>query len=115
MLPKQYRLPAKLIPLLARKGKRLGNETVDIRYLPGEGFQFAISISTKVSKSAVVRNRIRRRLRAMLLKTITASKLPTGKYLLIVKSIEIENWELGQNFGRNNTLCLNSTVSHHSS
>ncbi|MBL8014575.1 MAG: ribonuclease P protein component [Candidatus Doudnabacteria bacterium] len=90
MLPKQYRLDPKLIPLVARKGKRVSNEFLDIRVLGGgEVPQFAISISVKVSKSAVIRNRIRRRIRPILLELASSGKITPGKYLLIAKSAEL--------------------------
>lgn len=97
MLPKQYRLDPKQIPLIARKGKRMGNEFLDVRFLGGgDTPQFAISISVKVSKSAVTRNRIRRRLRPILLELVSAGKITPGKYLLIVKSAELEQFSQQQ-------------------
>lgn len=90
MLPKQYRLDPKLIPLIARKGKKFSHELMDIRYLPeGDIPQFAISVSLKVSKNATVRNGIRRKLRPAIVELASQNKFKPGKYLLITKSADL--------------------------
>jgi ribonuclease P protein component len=92
MLPKEYRLPAKEIPEIARKGKRLAGEFMDIKAWYAttlEHPQFAISISKKIDKRAVVRNLIRRKLRAAILEILRLQNIPPGKYLILVKSDEL--------------------------
>src|SRR5688572_21563451 len=99
MLPKPLRLDSKLIPMVARKGRRLGNELVDIRLLGGSDFtspKFAIVTSKKLSGSAVVRNRIRRRLRAALLELQSQGKLRSGLHLIMPRSTSLEDLELDQ-------------------
>lgn len=95
MLPKELRLPSAEIPLLARKGTRSGNQYLDIRTLPFDGTQYAISVSVKIDKRATVRNRIKRRIRAAIIHLAQEGKLPTGKHLIVVKSAELaENLEI---------------------
>lgn len=53
-----------------------------LRVTPNEALKVIISISKKVSKKAVIRNRIRRRIRPIL----STFKLPTATYLLVVRS-----------------------------
>jgi ribonuclease P protein component len=67
MLKKQYRgLSRKVIDRAIRKGKTAGNRFFKAWILPkeegDEGVQFALVISKKVSKKAVVRNKLRRRI-----------------------------------------------------
>lgn len=98
MLPKQYRLDPKLIPLVARKGRKFPHELLDIRYLAeGDIPQFAISVSLKVSKNAVVRNTVRRQLRPAIMELVNQGKVKPGKYLLVTKSeklLETDSLEL---------------------
>lgn len=89
MLPKALRLPSAEIPLLARKGNRSGNQYLDIRTLPFDSTQYAISISVKVDKRAAVRNRIKRRIRVAIIHLAQEGKLPKGKHLIVVKSAEL--------------------------
>lgn len=95
MLPKQYRLDPKLIPVVARKGKKISHELLDIRVLyEGDTPQFAISVSVKVSKNAVVRNTIRRKLRPVIMELVEEGKIKPGKYLLITKSDKLTGTDL---------------------
>lgn len=67
MLPREKRIARKLwSPLLASRNFK--NSTYfSLRSAPGESqARFAVSVSKKVSKSAVVRNRVRRRVYAAL-------------------------------------------------
>jgi len=50
---------------------------------PSDKAQFAVSVSKKISKKAVARNKIRRRVYAMIKKLIP--KIEPGLYLIIVK------------------------------
>ncbi len=63
-----------------------------LRVTPSEALKVLISISKKVSKKAVIRNRIRRRIRPIL----STFKLPVATYLLVVKtgSEEVKGSEL---------------------
>lgn len=69
MLPKQYRLRLdKDIKALFAKGKGVFDVVVGakVRKNDRKVSRFAVVVGVKVSKSAVVRNRIRRQIRAMI-------------------------------------------------
>lgn len=53
------------LKLVYKKGQTARNQTLSVRYMrrdPGKPYRVAVVVSRKVSKSAVVRNRIRRRI-----------------------------------------------------
>jgi ribonuclease P protein component len=62
MLPKNQRVPRKMFPLLSNGAKVFKNNLFLLRFVPngGLGSRFCFSVSKKVSKSAVVRNKLRR-------------------------------------------------------
>ena len=62
MLPKNKRIPRKMFPLLSNGAKKFKNNLFLLRFVPGNGSQsrFCFSVSKKVAKSAVVRNKLRR-------------------------------------------------------
>jgi ribonuclease P protein component len=62
MLPKNRRIPRKMFPLLSNGGKVFKNNVFLLRLAPGIGKEarFCFSVSKKIAKSAVVRNRLRR-------------------------------------------------------
>lgn len=62
MLPKNRRIPRKMFPLLAKGAKVFKNKLFLLRFIQGKdkNSRFCFSISKKVAKSAVVRNRMRR-------------------------------------------------------
>jgi ribonuclease P protein component len=112
MLPKQYRLPAAEIVMVARRGKRLSLPQLDVKAWFDQTLnspQLAISISLKVDKRAVVRNRIRRKLRAAIIALFKENPnwAKPGKYLLIVKEAALEGYSLEQLQG-----LLNKTVAY---
>lgn len=89
MLPAKLRLPATEIATIARRGKKLSQEYLDIRFVSDETLkhpQFAVSVGLKASKSAVVRNKIKRRLRAAIVDLMQEKEVQKGKYLLVAKS-----------------------------
>jgi len=69
-------------------GKTIGGSLLRVRYLPSTRTRsrFAVVVSAKVSKRAVVRNRIRRRIWAV----IAASDflIPSGLDIIIISSPE---------------------------
>jgi ribonuclease P protein component len=65
MLPKRQRLTSKDFNLLIKLGKKASNKDFFVRYFfnkenPGSSFKIGVTTSSKISKKAVTRNRIRR-------------------------------------------------------
>ena len=93
MLPKHLRLPARQIPIIAYRGQKIDGKFIAVRFLADNTLDnplFAITVSTKASKSAVERNRIRRVLKVKLEALISAGKIKTGKYLLLIRTPEVD-------------------------
>jgi len=75
MLPRKYRLTAdKDISKVFKKGRPAGAGAFGIRYAPNGKMvaRFAFVVGTKVSKKAVVRNRLKRQLREIVHAEIAA-------------------------------------------
>src|SRR5690606_14438303 len=90
MLKKVNRLKSKEIPKIAYKGKKVGNQNFMIRILFDtklEQSKFAVSVSTKISKKAVIRNKIKRKIKTALLSINDSIK--TANYLVVVKNVQI--------------------------
>lgn len=63
MLPKNRRIPRKMFPLLQNRAKVFKNNLFLLRFVQNKEqkvSRFCFSVSKKVAKSAVVRNRLRR-------------------------------------------------------
>jgi ribonuclease P protein component len=62
MLPKNQRIPRKMFPLLSNGAKVFKNNVFLLRFVSGkeEKSRFCFSISKKVAKKAVMRNKMRR-------------------------------------------------------
>lgn len=84
MLKKQFRLAkdADVKKVFAR-GRAFFNPLFAIKYFPGPISRFTVVVSTKVSKKAVVRNRIKRTLREVIRLNLT--KFKPGDYAVVVK------------------------------
>jgi len=95
MLPKRLRLQSEFIPPLAKHGKYVKGEYFNLAYSKDgsdkDEVLFGISISRGVDKRATVRNRIKRRLRAAILRLSNEMDIPTGRYLIIVRSAKLRN------------------------
>lgn len=92
MLPKKYRLPKREIPVIVRKGKKQSNMYFDTKLWYDNNLEaplFAFIISKKVNKSAVIRNTIKRKLRAAAWELIKENKIKPAKYVVIVRSFEL--------------------------
>ncbi len=86
MFSKEYRLrDTKEIAKVFKLGKYIHGNYVFIKYTPNkqETARIAISVSTKIFKQAIKRNRIKRQLREILRPYLL--KLPTLDILVIVK------------------------------
>lgn len=108
MLPKTLRLNSIEIPTVARKGRLIQLGGLDVRVLPIAATdqissqdtklttdttllpKFAVSISVNISKKATVRNRIKRKLHAALIRLNQEGTFAPQRYLLIVRSVELE-------------------------
>lgn len=76
MLSKKYRLSAKEIPLVVKKGNRQNFKLFSISSLPQTKPQakwglFSVIVSSKISNKATVRNKIKRRLKEAIQKNLT--------------------------------------------
>jgi len=84
MLAKKHRLAKTTdIKSVFMRGRGFFNPLFNIKYVPGPVFRLTVVVSTKVSKRAVVRNRIKRALREVVRLNISSFK--AGDYAIIVK------------------------------
>ena len=98
MLPKHLRLPARQIPIIAYKGQKIDGKFIAVRFLADETLAnplFAITVSTKASKSAVERNRIRRIIKPAIEKLVENNKVKKGKYLILIRTADSNENEVG--------------------
>lgn len=90
MLAAKHRIPAKEIPGIVRRGKKLHSPlfTLILWHDTATDFpHFAFIVSKKVAASAVKRNRIKRRLRAIAFQLLKSEKLRADtSYIFLVKS-----------------------------
>ncbi|MHB0978309.1 MAG: ribonuclease P protein component [Minisyncoccota bacterium] len=87
MLPKNSRLPRKLFPELLKASRFVNSPAFSLRFSTEKAFdrpRVAVSVSKKISKSAVVRNRARRRVYSLIYPLL--SRLSSGAYLFVAKS-----------------------------
>ena len=92
MLNKKLRLPSKEIVQIARKGKRITGELFDTKVWYDDTLEnplMTISISTKIDKRPTVRNKIKRKIRAVWAEILKSEKVRKGKYLIIIKNSAI--------------------------
>ncbi len=69
MIAQKNRLKRKDFELIFKKGDKISNQFFNLRFLENDlkYCRFAVIVSNKVSKKAVIRNKIRRRLKAIFL------------------------------------------------
>ncbi len=94
MLVKEMRLDPKKIPFIAKKGKKIENDYFITRVWFDDRLLnpfFAISISTKIDKRAVLRNRIKRRFRAVINEIVAENEVIKANFLFIIKNKELKN------------------------
>ena len=101
MFPKTRRIPRKMFPLLLNGNKTFKNSLFLLRFVSGseENSRFCFSVSKKVAKNAVVRNKMRRagyRLLGKHLAEIKSKILAIFSFRMIPKSDDevIKNLEL---------------------
>jgi ribonuclease P protein component len=85
MLPKRSRIPRELFSELLQSSKYAQSPHFTLRFrLGGETGRFGVSVSKKISKSAVTRNTVRRRVYAALYPSI--QMFPKGLFLVVAKT-----------------------------
>jgi ribonuclease P protein component len=85
MFKKTERLNRALFTDYFKTGRRFQSPSLTLIYTPNIAFKTAAVVGKKVSKSAVTRNRIRRRLYAATARFKTEKALDTGVCILIAK------------------------------
>jgi ribonuclease P protein component len=83
MLAKKNRLTQAQFAHFFKTGKRFQTKTATLIFTPHPTFHGAVVVSKKVSKKAVDRNTLRRRVYAQLYQAKTTK--PTGVYIVVVK------------------------------
>lgn len=91
MLPKKYRLVSKKdFARIAKKGKRSYGKLLTLVYMPSaepNTYRYGLVISKKVSKRAVVRNKIKRQISSYLAGRMHQNKLHAINAMILVKSV----------------------------
>ena len=86
MLPKKLRIPRKLFSELLLNSRYTNSPIFSLRFVVDSSIKetrVGVSVSKKISKSAVVRNKVRRRIYDALKPII--SNFPNGLFLFITK------------------------------
>jgi len=86
MLSKSYRLKEREIKKIISRGKRFYGSVLTIRFFFAPASGFAIVVSNKVSKKAVIRNRIRRQISEIVRLTMLPKLKNKIKAVIIVKT-----------------------------
>lgn len=71
-MPKERRLKKGAIKLILKKGRSINTGSISLKYLfsPSERSAFAVIVSIKTAKKAVLRNKLKRRGRAIITKLL---------------------------------------------
>ena len=83
MLPQKARIPRKLFGEILDSRRYLNSDLFTLKIAPSEHVRVAVSVSKKVSKRAVVRNKIRRRVYVSVRDIL--SDIKPGLYLIVVR------------------------------
>lgn len=96
MLPKENRLKKRNdFKKIHQQGKSILKGKLILRFLPAEGRNLiGIIVSKKVSKKAVVRNKIKRRIRSILRDNI--EKIPKGYNIIFIALSGIDKMDFSQ-------------------
>ena len=83
MIAKRFRLPARQIKKIFRSGRKCGENYLQIYSLPRHGQpRFAIIVSTKIAKGAVLRNRMKRLCRVAIIENFPQT---SADFVIVVK------------------------------
>ncbi|MCB9810739.1 MAG: ribonuclease P protein component [Candidatus Nomurabacteria bacterium] len=84
MLKKTSRLNSASFNTLLAQGRRLHNMYSTVIYAPATSFACVVVVGKKIFKKAHDRNRLRRRVYAVISRLV-ADKKPTGAYIVLIK------------------------------
>lgn len=102
MVPRSARLTRRAFEYAFRRGKRTHTAFFQLIYTPtpSRGYQVSAVVPKKVAKTAVVRNRLRRRIYHIARKTLEEQGY-TGSYIFITKPDirTVSQKELGDSIG----------------
>jgi ribonuclease P protein component len=90
MLPRKHRINRKLFEEVAKKGKSFSCPYFSVKIAPATENQsrFTFVVSSKISKKAVVRNKIKRRTRNIVAKLIPKIKKQINAIIFFKKGVE---------------------------
>lgn len=101
MLSSSYRIPKEEIPNIVRRGKKFSSEFFDVKAWFDDNLEhshFAVVISAKVDKRAVVRNTIRRKFKAAIykiindeLEIINKGTFRKGNYIFLIRNAKLQD------------------------
>jgi ribonuclease P protein component len=85
MFSKANRLSVKEFDLVVKTGREVYSPFFTIKYVPASNFKFSPTAPKKIFKTAVARNRTRRRIYAVVRKIICKKNIKSNMIVLIVK------------------------------
>lgn len=92
MLKAKYRIPKQEIPRIAKQGKKYTDGLFDVKVWYDNSLThplFAVIVSTKIDKRAVVRNTIKRKFRAALFELLKENFFKPANYIFLIKDVKI--------------------------
>jgi ribonuclease P protein component len=98
MLSKNQRLKTKDVKLISQKGQKIETSYFNIKYLVNSDHKtskFAVNVSKKIHKRAVVRNKIKRRIKAAII-NIQNQKSKHASFVINVRSLELFSVDFNQ-------------------
>src|ERR1017187_9526958 len=85
MLSKANRLSVKEFDLVVKTGRELYSPLFTLKYIGANNFKFSPTAPKKTFKTAVSRNRVRRRIYAAVREVLSSKKIKPNHIVLIVK------------------------------
>ena len=85
MLPKHDRLLVKDFDLVIRAGRETYSPFFSVKYIPAASLKFSPVAPKKIFKTAVSRNRVRRRIYAAVREVLSSKKIKPNHIVLVVK------------------------------
>jgi ribonuclease P protein component len=85
MLSKANRLSVKEFDLVVKTGCEAHSPFFTIKYIPASDFKFSPTAPKRIFKTAVARNRIRRRVYGAVRETLSLKKIKPNHIVLIIK------------------------------